>query len=115
MLKNPVSTITDTISYQFSDTNDLIHTLTGGSKEYVNNNTHVLVILILIASLYMIVNNKDTSSDVLEIIDNPLTKIGIIGVLVYMSKNNPLTSLAAIIVFCLTIQSLQSKKKTGDY
>ena len=111
MLKNPVSTITDTISYQFSDTNDLIHTLTGGSKEYVNNNTHVLVILILIGSLYMIVNNKDTSSDILEIIDNPLTKIGIIGVLVYMSKNNPLTSLAAIIVFCLTIQSLQSKKK----
>lgn len=111
MFRNQIATITDTNSYQFSDTNDIINSLIGGAPTAVKNNAHILVILLLIGVLYAIVNHKDTPDNVINIIDNPIVKISTMGVIILMSKTSPLAAIAAIIVFCLTIQSLQQKKK----
>ena len=111
MFRNQIATITDTNTYQFSDTNDIINSLIGGAPTAVKNNAHILVILILIGVLYAVVNHKDTPDNVINIIDNPIVKISTMGVIILLSKTSPLAAIAAIIVFCLTIQSLQQRKK----
>ena len=110
MFKNTISSITDTDLYQFSDTYDSINSFTGGARRVVQDNVSVLVILSLITVLYMVVNNQNTSSEVINTIDSPAVKLGIMGLIIYISKDNPLISLVAIVIFCLTIQSLQNKK-----
>lgn len=110
MFKSTISSITDTDLYQFSDTYDSINTLTGGARRVVEDNVSVLVILSLITVLYMVVNNNNTSSEVINTIDSPAVKLGMMGLIIYISKDNPLISLVAIVIFCLTIQSLQNKK-----
>ena len=111
MFRNQMATITDTNTYQFSDTNDIINSLIGGAPTAVKNNAHILVILVLIGVLYGVVNHKDTPDNVINVIDNPIVKISIMGVIILMSRTSPLSAIAAIIVFCLTIQSLQQRKK----
>jgi len=106
-----MATITDTNTYQFSDTNDIINSLIGGAPTAVKNNAHILVILVLIGVLYGVVNHKETPDNVINVIDNPIVKISIMGVIILMSRTSPLSAIAAIIVFCLTIQSLQQRKK----
>tara|TARA_B100001248_G_C27389366_1_gene461463 strand:+ start:223 stop:1194 length:972 start_codon:yes stop_codon:yes gene_type:complete len=111
MFRNQMATITDTNTYQFSDTNDIINSLIGGAPTAVKNNAHILVILVLIGVLYGVVNHKETPDNVINVIDNPIVKISIMGVIILMSRTSPLSAIAAIIVFCLTIQSLQQRKK----
>ena len=111
MFRNQMATITDTNTYQFSDTNDIINSLIGGAPTAVKNNAHILVILVLIGVLYGVVNHNETPDNVINVIDNPIVKISIMGVIILMSRTSPLSAIAAIIVFCLTIQSLQQRKK----
>ena len=125
MFKNPISSIHDSDSFNFSDTIDIMNSLKGGATapattaavqptlipitQRTSSNNINVVIVALIAVLYMVVNHEATPSEVINVIDNPIFKLSILGAIIYLSKNNPMISLVAIVIFCLTIQTLQQK------
>jgi len=131
MFKNPISSIHDSDSFNFTDTIDIMKSLKGGAnipQEFIGtpvgapvgapisvptgtpkSNNITVIIVALISVLYMVVNSDSTSPDIINIIDNPVFKLSILGSIIYLSKTNPMISLVAIVIFCLTIQSLQQK------
>jgi hypothetical protein len=104
--------LTDSLSIQFSDTINSINNLSllGGAN--INNDKYIILILILVAVLYMSVQNKSTSPKVLDHIDTPFVKVGVLGLIIFVGRENPIVAVAAITVFCLTIQSLQNRVPT---
>lgn len=126
MFKNQISSIHDSDSFNFTDTIDIMNSLKGGAvpippdavpgatsppttlQALTSNNTSVAIVAV-IAILYIAVNNESTPHEVIEIVDNPIFKLSILGAIIYLSKSNPMISLVAIVIFCLTIQTLQQK------
>jgi len=123
MFKNPISSIHDSDSFNFTDTIDIMKSLKGGAETQPvpvgapivgapvtsKSNNITVIIVALISVLYMVVNSDSTSPEIINIVDNPVFKLSILGSIIYLSKTNPMISLVAIVIFCLTIQSLQQK------
>ena len=83
MFKNPISSIHDSDSFNFTDTIDIMKSLKGGAETQPvpvgapivgapvtsKSNNITVIIVALISVLYMVVNSDSTSPEIINIVD----------------------------------------------
>ena len=118
----------DTKSFQFSDTFDVLNDqfkFLGGSNNMPMNtqmntstntsiNIPTIVIFILICSLYVAVKTNNVPEEHLYLIEHSLSKVLIMGLIIFISKDNPIISIIALVIYCSTLQSLQDNIRLLD-